>query len=400
VPAQVDYLWCEGSYNNADCLRVSGPNEVVKGGRLSGTVTATGRSAAVNLLPGSSGAEITGINWGATSGTGYYSPVIDSSVTNYWLLGKLSNGTGTEQMAAGTSASPSLTFGNCGLYTSGATILPTTGCSFGSAGNPAAAPAWLQYLGTAASGAYTCTSGTCTKGSGVYNYTTFNVSSGATLNLTGGTVVVYATGACTINGAITSAITSAQPAYYAGGGSGGGGGGGTAAGSAASNVSLLPGITPTSSVALAGGGTAGAASGGTGGNGNTTSATSSGWLALLNSGTLSGYYWTGSPGGAGGSSGGAGGYQGAGLILMCQSITGTGTINTSGSAGGNAAANNQGAGGGGGAGPLVLSSQATEALTGMTLTANGGAGGSCLSYTGCGAGGTGGSAPVVTFSGW
>ncbi len=261
-------------------------------------------------------------------------------------------------------------------------------------------PAWLQYLGTGATGAYNCATGTCTLGANVYNYTTFNLSTGATLNMTGAYTIIYATGACTINGTLESHITGAQTGIYAGGGSGGGGGGGTAAGTAATGVGLYPGLAFSGTNGVNAGGTAGAASGGAGGNGNGLTSTTNAWQQLLASGVMAGYFWQGAPGGTGGSGGGAGGFEGNGLIMVCASITGTGTIVTSGSAGSNAAANNQGAGGGGGAGPLVLSSQASETFSGLTLTAAGGSGGSCSSFTGCGAGGTGGSAPIAAFSGW
>lgn len=277
--------------------------------------------------------------------------------------------------------------------------LTTSGCS-ASTGTPSVAPAWLQYLGTGTDGAYSCATGTCTKSGGVYNYTTFNVSSGATLNYNTAYAVVYVTGACTINGTIGTAISGGQGGGNAGGGgSGGGGGGGTAAGTAGTGVGLYPGLAYGGTYGVSAGGTAGTSSGGTGGGGNSLLSTAPAWYSIVNSGASAGYYWTGAPGGAGGSSGGAGGYEGGGFTLICGSITGTGTINMSGQAGGNSTANNVGAGGGGGGGPIVLSSQAAETYS-LTLTNSGGAGGSCLSFTGCGVGGTGGAGAQAKFSGW
>jgi hypothetical protein len=49
---------------------------------------------------------------------------------------------------------------------------------------------------------------------------------------------------------------------------------------------------------------------------------------------------------------------------------------------------------------IILSSQATETFSGLTLSVAAGAPGSCLSFTGCGAPGTSASGILAEFSGW
>ena len=349
---------------------------------------------------------------GATGPAGATGPTGPAGPANTLAIGTVSSvsyGTSPSATITGTAPSQTLNFaletGPTGATGSTGPTGPTgptgatgaTGAT-GSAGTNA--PAWLQYLGTGTDGAYSCATGTCTKGNGVFNYTTFNVSSGATLNYSSAYAVVYVTGACTINGTIGTAISVGQGGGFGGGGgSGGGGGGGTAAGTAGTGVGPYPGLAYSATYGVSAGGTAGTSSGGTGGGGNSLLSTAPAWYSIVNSGASAGYFWTGAPGGAGGSSGGAGGYEGGGFTLICGSITGTGTINMSGQAGGNSTANNIGAGGGGGGGPIVLSSQAAETYS-LTLTNSGGAGGSCLSFTGCGVGGTGGAGAQAKFSGW
>jgi hypothetical protein len=326
---------------------------------------------------------------------GNYAAITDSPVTS----GVVTTGGGSNHVSIYCNGTNWIVYSAVGIAgptgPTGAT--GATGAT-GSAGTNA--PAWLQYLGTGTDGPYSCATGTCAKSGGVFNYTTFNVSSGATLNYSFAYAVVYVTGACTINGTIGTAISVGQGGGFAGGGgSGGGGGGGTAAGTAGTGVGLYPGLAYGATNGVSAGGTAGTSSGGTGGGGNSLLSTAAAWYSIVNSGASAGYLWTGAPGGAGGSSGGAGGYEGGGFTLICGSITGTGTINMSGQAGGNSTANNVGAGGGGGGGPIVLSSQAAETYS-LTLTNSGGAGGSCLSFTGCGVGGTGGAGAQAKFSGW
>jgi hypothetical protein len=115
------------------------------------------------------------------------------------------------------------------------TINPTTHV-ISAAGGPVATalvPAWLTYLGTAANGAFNCTTGTCTA-SGERNYTTFKVSSGAAVNVNSSAgLIVHATGAITVNGTIKANGATCSGGsgltYTVGGGPSGGSGGGTAA---------------------------------------------------------------------------------------------------------------------------------------------------------------------------
>ena len=269
------------------------------------------------------------------------------------------------------------------------TWTPVYGPSSPSATVSTSAPLWLQYLGTGADGAISCTGNV----SNVEYATTFTVPLGQTCTVNTSTgLTVHATGACTINGTLLAQSNAGTSGAL--GGSGGGGGGGTGAGTAGTGTIAYPYVTSP----LLGGGTAGTASGGAGGTGNAESATQQRQLyqaAGLNDGLLLG----GDKGGAGGSTGGAGGTSGGSVVLICGSITGTGTINASGIAGTAAPGNNTGGGGGGGGGVVILSSQATEGSW-PTISVSGGTGGSCGIYSGCGAGGTGGAGWYATFSGW
>jgi hypothetical protein len=165
-----------------------------------------------------------------------------------------------------------------------------------------------------------------------------------------------------------------------GGGGGGGGGGATAHG--------MGGLWTVGNgwVEIAEGGSPGAAPGGAGGTGETPNRRQ--YHTLLSSGS----FWPagGSIGGMGGGPGGGQPGDGGGpVILVCESIDFTGTINVSGGRGGPPTANDSGAGGGGGAGYVILSTSNWVANTGKINVA-GGAGGSCGEFTGCGAGGSGG----------
>ena len=261
----------------------------------------------------------------------------------------------------------------------------------------ATAPAWLQYLGTGADGAGNCNGSLA----GEYYYTTFTVTLGNTCTATTGNppglgLVIHATGACTINGTLTANGEENGNEDVAWVAQGGGGGGGTGAGSGSGGIVWNANGQTTS----AAGGTAG---GGTGANGGTypssTSHLARSWLESAGRG-WGGLYATGSAGGAGGSSGGAGGAGGTSIILICQSITGSGTISANGANGTNSAANNTGGGGGGAGGFAVLSSQTLETFSALTITAAGGSGGTCGAFTGCGAGGSGAAGVTATFSGW
>ncbi len=242
-------------------------------------------------------------------------------------------------------------------------------------------PAWLQYLGDGSDGANTNASGNM---NGEYFYTNFTVPSGNTIKMSSArdTLVIHATGTCTIAGTIEAGgVNGINNNYPVGGGGSGGSGGGTAAGTAGKNYVYGP-----YSAYTGGGGSAGAASGGNGGAGAAPPLTLQRDILQLPPVLSLG----GAPGVAGANGGGAAGNGGMGVILICGAINFTGTIDVSGTAGGNATANNTGAGSGGGGGVVIMRSPNWIANAG-TINVSGGAGGSCGSYTGCGAGGAGGS---------
>ena len=253
-------------------------------------------------------------------------------------------------------------------------------------------PVWLTYLGNGADGAQICS----TTLAGDYYYTTFTVNSGATCNVNSGSgLTVHATGACTINGTLSSVGNSSGSTPTGGGGGGSGGGGTAASGSGGSTYDILGNTYFTQ----AAGGGASAASGGAG-NAGAAPAMSQQRYMVTSAGMLDGQFVDGAGGSSGGSSGGTKGSGSPSITLICASITGTGTINASGGAGSNSAANSTGAGGGGGGGVIILSSQAAETFSGLTLNVAGGAGGTCGSFTTCGAGGAGGNGWTAEFQGW
>jgi len=250
-------------------------------------------------------------------------------------------------------------------------------------------PTWLRYLANGSAGPYSCTSGTCPLGDERW-FSSFSVSAGATVVSTAnnGPFIIRSTGTCTVAGTISNSVNTAHGGGVLNkgdvGGSGGGGGGGTQAGAAG-----LPGVADQQLPVIISG-TAGVAGGGTGGNG--VSPTPSQYHTLVSSGTP----WPvgGATGGAGGgngagTAGGTGGNGGGPVILICNTINFTGTIDASGAPGKPAPANNTGAGGGGGGGYVILSAVSFTANTGTTKV-SGGEGGSCGSFAGCGAGGNGG----------
>jgi hypothetical protein len=282
-----------------------------------------------------------------------------------------------------------------GSYGVSGQFLSTTGsgCQWG---NPTAslpaAPSWLLFQGTAGEGAYNCGSGSCTL-NGEHQYSSVNISSGATVdnNINSWPLIIRSTGTCTIAGTISASANSGGMGVYnltSLGSTGGGGGGGTAAGAAA----------PTISSYLASGGSAGAASGGTGGAGNSLPLQLQ--QLITNNGALTGQYsnepYGGGQGGNGGSSGGSGGKGGGMVVLDCQTINFTGTIDASGVAGGASTGNNIGAGGGGAGGIVILRSP--NLTNSGTINVSGGAGGSCGAFTGCGAGGAGAGGWSAVFS--
>jgi|SRR5438132_808177 len=223
------------------------------------------------------------------------------------------------------------------------------------------APAWARWLGDGSEGAGNC-NGTLTGGE--HWYTTFTVSGGNTCTVAANfAAVVRATGACTIAGIINGQGNGAPSGI--GGGSGGGSGGGAASGTAGTNA-----LYNSSGSTLATGGTAGGSSGGNGGNGN--SPTNQGRQAILGgNGGPQLFTLSGASGKQGGSSGGAAGVGGLGVVLICNSIDGSGgVIDVSGGYGTPPAANSTGAGSSGGGGVVILS--AHTITNAPTIYVNGG----------------------------
>ena len=247
-------------------------------------------------------------------------------------------------------------------------------------------PPWLTYLGDGATHAFSCTSGFC----GIDDehwYTSFNISPGATalVHAGNGPGIIRSTGPCTIAGTLanTPNIDGSLGISVQGDFGGGGGGGGGAAGGPGHFGWYTVG---NGWVPIVSGGAAGAKGGGAGGNGSVPVFPQ--YAPLLSAGS----FWPagGSLGGKGaGPNGGVPGVAGGPVILVCQSINFTGTIDVSGGPGKPPTANGSGAGGGGGAGYAILSTANWVANTG-TIKLQGGAGGSCTGFTDCGAGGSGG----------
>jgi len=260
--------------------------------------------------------------------------------------------------------------------------------------NPVAnAPALIRFGGTGADGVLNVTSGTTTidlasAASKILNYTSINVSAGATLAFSnpaaGGTVVqLKSQGNVTIAGTINCSSLGS-----AGGASNNGAGGSATAGTAVDATVLIVGGTMTG-----GGGAVPVNTGGAGGLApsspyayiNTLYSLSSRKVIALLCGT-------GGGGGQSGSAGnnGNGGRGGGALYIECEGAWNfTGTINTSGAVGGNAT--QAGAGGGGGAGMLLALYKTLTANSG-THTNNSGAGGTGGTVGNGGGGGGGASA--------
>jgi hypothetical protein len=241
-----------------------------------------------------------------------------------------------------------------------------------------AVPPYLRYMGDGSDGAINCSGNL----SGIKYATTFTVASGntCTANVLNNPLTVYATGACTIAGAINArGIDGGVSLIADAGGAGGGGGGGAAAGVAGIGSQFVNGVAGVSA------GTSGTLGGNPGGTGAALGVASQRIEWTL----ARGYFLGGGKGGQGGSSGGTGGNGGQGVVLVCGSINFTGTIDVSGAPGGASTGNSIGAGGGGGGGYVWLIGRDSVVSTG-TITVAGGAGGSCGAYTTCGAGGAGG----------
>ncbi len=249
-------------------------------------------------------------------------------------------------------------------------------------------PAWLSFLANGSAGSYSCGSGTCTLGDEHW-FSSFTISAGATVVSTAnnGPFIIRSTGTCTVNGTLSNSVNTANGGGVFNNGDFGGGGGGGGGGNNAGSTGLTS--VGDGGVPIVNSGKGGSAHGG-GGSGSSTVASQ--YHSLLASGT----YWPvgGSTGGNGGgngdgTAGGKGGNGGGPVILVCETIHFTGTIDASGAPGASAPANNTGGGGGGGGGYVILAAKNYTANTG-TIKTGGGTGGGCGSYTGCGAGGAGG----------
>jgi len=258
----------------------------------------------------------------------------------------------------------------------------------GAPGFLGAGPVW-RFLGDGSDGAGSCSGGL----SGAnHMYTTFTIPAGQTCSYSGPNVpvVIRATGLCTIAGTMSVSANTGSGGTTTGGdwgGSGGGGGGGAATGTAG-NTTNAYGRNGVQLTILAGG-TAGGVGAAGGAGSNAQDPTIQAGLAreIFDFG----YFWSdgGSAGGAGGSSGGAGGKGGQPFYLVCNTINFTGTVDSSGQAGGNSTGNSVGAGGGGAGGYVIFSAITYAANTG-TINVTGGAGGTCGAFTTCGVGGPGG----------
>jgi hypothetical protein len=254
-----------------------------------------------------------------------------------------------------------------------------------SGGMATTVPAWLQYLGDGSESAPNCSAGCSVNGE--HWYASVTVPAGQVMiNNTSNVLILRSTGTCTIAGTISgSANTGASGVIGASnyGGSGGGGGFGAANGTAGSTSSP------------AGGGAAGT-TGVSGGNGSAPSAQTQHVLlspspniaGTNQAGSTSLVTYGGGAGGAGGSSGGAGGKGGGMVIIDCQTINFTGTIDASGQNGGAGGANTGGGGGGGGGIVILRALNLTNSGTINTAAGTGGVIGTGTSTAG-GNGGAG-----------
>ncbi len=261
------------------------------------------------------------------------------------------------------------------------------------AGLTSAATAQNCFItGTGVDGAYLATTNTTLAG-GTYNYTTFTINSGATVDVTGTQpLIIYCTGAVSINGnlgarggngtpGITFSAAGTGAIGIAGGANGGDGYYSTSLGPVNGTAGAGPGGVNNQGGAWSGGGGAGysAAGGSTlnssGGMGGPTYGTAN--IAGLEAGS-------GGGGGSGGfSCGSGGGGAGGGLIYISAggaiTIGATGAISVNGGNGGSDGTGNCGGGGGGSGGSIVLR---TPTMTNNgSLQANGGTGGaSAVNY--------------------
>lgn len=239
--------------------------------------------------------------------------------------------------------------------------------------------------GTGVDGAYTATVNTTIAG-GTYNFTTFNINAGVTVNVTGTQpLIINCTGAVTIDGVLSAnGGNGVDGITYISGGTGGiavagghDGGTGTFASGAGPLAGLAgngPGATGNEGAGWSGGGGAGYASvgdssGGVGGFGGPIYGDAN--LTVPDGGS-------GGGGGSGGYDCGAGGGgAGGGMITINSGVSITigaaGLVSCNGGNGGSDGTGNCG-GGGGGSGGIIFLASGTITNNG-SVTCNGGIGG-------------------------
>ncbi len=220
--------------------------------------------------------------------------------------------------------------------------------------------------GTGVDGAYTASANTSIVG-GTYNFTTFNIDPGVTVNVTGTQpLIIYSTGNVTINGSLTAnGGNGGNGVTYVSGGNGGIGVAGGANGGVGSFASGSGPITAFAGSGAGGVGNQGAGWSGGGGAGYALMGSPSDGvggfggpiygdanITLLESGS-------GGGGGSGGYDCGAGGGGAGGGVIVIQStasiiIGATGSISANGGNGGSDGTGNCGGGGGGSGGAIYL----------------------------------------------
>lgn len=261
-------------------------------------------------------------------------------------------------------------------------------------------PEWLarlDLLNDGSDGAFNPTSNIVLQ-SGIYRYSTINISPGVTVSPSGSFLVLLCVGTATVNGLLTASgkgshrgTTSAHHGFDAtGAGASAGGGGGSAnlVGSNGGNGGYGIG---------AGGNGASPNTGQSGGLGRPTTI-----AAVMSNGDLMAYdAYKGAGGGNGGNygssgPGGLGGNGGGAIFLIAKSINGNGGSILSNGIDGQAGTGAGGGGGGGGGGLVVLAAKIHS--NNIITQANGGNGGSGSSVSTTargGAGGAGGSGVVL-----
>jgi hypothetical protein len=221
--------------------------------------------------------------------------------------------------------------------------------------------------GTGSNGAFTATANTTLAG-GTYNYTSFNISAGVTVTVTGSQpLIINCSGAVTINGVLdasggngTNGITFSAAGTggigVAGGQNGGNGTYSTSLGGMLAQDGAGAGGVTTAGNGWSGGGGAGYAAAGSASGGSTGGFAGPAYGDAQLSAVLGG---SGGGGGSGGfSCGSGGGGAGGGYIRIsaCNGLTigATGAIRANGGNGGSDGAGNCGGGGGGSGGSIWL----------------------------------------------